>query len=751
MWSHICAVRRLRVTVPQLQRCRRVSSAFPHGFTSPSLDRIQRLRYNSIDREMTRYGKSTIRLQMTLQDLPVQLQQESRNEAPPIVWNVPTKNHNLKLIEPILFHTILSFNYLVNSNGLSEEYISRQRANQKQFLSSLSYLKSPYNNLQVSSICQNLFEEFDIPYVEDEIIESCVSLFLAIAKKSQYTMDDFTKWIKSVVSDNVNDACGHLRNLTNIPESVLVDVLLRTPISKQEFQLQLDMWLQFIKPITIAYIEKYSLIKACFNNLIFYSIHQLPSSLVLLITQSLNFFTDSRSGCQNSIITPDYLNEIIWDLAYNSVRGPPAQSINHIIKAQETLMKYFASDGLEDKKPYQQLTLKSYMAIAMAIDSISHEKAIQIFKIAETRFSKPSKKDLAAYNVVKTFLSSTPEALMSTFNSAAVNYSHVSMLWLVFIRKLGDFHLVNEARSIKIVNEMMKHKDDLIITKDIIAMLIHPIKGLNSFDRFLKKLDKDLVDRYSNILIPKYISMLYKNHSSTLTQSKYPWDQVFEQTSNGFKGFPSTIDYARHLYYTKVKKSPRNIGIMLQGEAICNPENVYNLYKEELKGLPPDSGCIYALMKASTKNDGSGNCILWGDLYAPQVAVHTFKMNVKMEEKDDSRINPDTRLWQQYIRLLSKFDYIEELALLIQWWEKIKFTPNHKTLLMLLQALPPEHSARYISHYEKVRQDSKKVGSHNQAPSDSHHWPWPTAEQVAENTRVPTKKKRSGAIGMCRV
>lgn len=245
--------------------------------------------------------------------------------------------------------------------------------------------------------------------------------------------------------------------------------------------------------------------------------------------------------------------------------------------------------------------------------------------------------------------------------------------------------------------------------------------------------------------------MLYKNHSSLFTQSKYPWDQEFEQTNTGFKGFPSAIDYARHLYYEKLKKSPRNIGIMLQGEAICNPENVYNLYKQELKDVCPDSGCIYALLKASTKKDRSGNLILWGDLYAPQIAVHTFKTNVKMEEKDDSRIYPDTRLWQQYIRLLSKYSYIEELALLIQWWEKIKFTPNHKTLLMLLQALPPEHSTRYVNHYEKVKQDSTKAGIHSQIPSDSLHWPWPTAEQVAEVARTLSNKKRFGPISMCRV
>lgn len=704
--------RRLSVLFENQGLKNQVSSRFNQGLMHKTLDRVHRLNYYAINREVTKYKKTIIEIRPNLQDLLLQLRAEKEGDGDKIEWNfndMKVKN-NQKLLEPVIFHTILSLHNLGLKSSDSNQKLAHER---RQYLKNLIKVNAYADYTELS---KQLLSDLEFKHSQDPCLDYCLAILIHLSKKGKYDEDDYMGWIQSIVAPTVIEACEHLRNLSDIPSFVVVDIILRTPMLKQEFQLQYDLWVEFLKPIVVGYIDKTSKIKSCFENLIFYCIHHNPQSLEPLISTTISFLTNPKSGCQNSIITPEYINDMLWDLALTSVRD--VKSVNWIIKSQELLVKYLG------KEPYKNLSLKGYMAIAMAIDSTSPQKALQIFKIAEQRFSRPHSKDLAVYTVVKTYLSATPDDLLVNFNTAATSYSHLTMLWLVFIKKLHEFSLLNETRSIKLIEEMMKYKETLLISKDIIALLIHPIKSLTKFDEFIQSIDKDLLLRYNNIFIPKYISMLFKNPKTT--RLKHYW---------AGEDYITPVEYARYLYQNRLHKSVRNIGIMLQGEAIHSPETVYALYLQELGEQSPDSGCIFAIMRAAMKSDAQGNIITWGDFFAPQVAVHLFKTNTAKLKQDTLNIYPDTRLWQQYIRLLSRYGYLSELSEIIQWWEQIGYKPDSETLILLLNSIPIEHAERYISHYEKVRADSDKIQTKNNNVNDTFHWPWPTHEELKNSTQ----------------
>lgn len=728
MYRYWSCWRRLNVVNIQFYRHKHRYSGLNQQLLKKTLDRIHRLNYYALTREVHKYNKTKIEISSNLQDLLIYIRAEKEGNLNNIGWkffnsginvkinNKNNSNNNNKLLEFIVFNIILSLYNFGNINTANVSLIRNQTLQRENFMKNL--LKITNNHNHPSQLLLNqLLNKFELNPQHDQCLNyslACLQYCSTRYYGGKYDNQDFLGWIQSICSGTVIDACEHLTSLSNIPSFVLMDIILRTPLLKQEFQLQYDLWIQFLKPIIVGYIDKPTKIKACFNNLIFYCIHHNPSSLLPLLSTTISFLIDPKSGCQNSIITPKYINELLWDLALLSVRDLSNHAINSVIKSQELLIKYLGD------KPYKNLNLKGYMAISMAINSKSPQKSLQIFKIAEERFNKPSNsKELSVYTVVKTYLSTTPEELLINFNSAATNYCHLTMLWLVFIKKLDTFSLLNEIRSVKLIEEMMKYKETLLITKDLIAILIHPIKSMSNFDKFIKLIDQELLHRFNNIFIPKYMSMLYKNYKIADFHHYWQGDDIH-----------SSVEYARYLYKEHLQKSTRNIGIMLQGEAIRSPEHVYQIYQDELGDRAPDSGCIFALMKAAMKTDIHGNVIVWGNLFAPQVAVHIFKVNTAKLKQDNTSIYPDSRLWQQYIRLLSKYGYLSELSEIIQWWEKLSFEPDSKLLLLLLNSLPIEHAKRYIRHYEKVRSDSVKFNTKETKINDTLHWPWPTVEEL---------------------
>ncbi|EGW31863.1 uncharacterized protein SPAPADRAFT_62474 [Spathaspora passalidarum NRRL Y-27907] len=285
--------------------------------------------------------------------------------------------------------------------------------------------------------------------------------------------------------------------------------------------------------------------------------------------------------------------------------------------------------------------------------------------------------------------------------------------------------LLDEKRSLIILAKIVD--TGIIIPKDIVTELLHPVHDLLMLEEMYKLLTNRKTNKknWTSSLLPKYISLLYRNNHDVmrLPQTVFPWDHGIQNQQGKYKGFDSTVEYARYLYWNHVPtKSIYYVGLMLEGEAKANHKNVFSLYKSELldKNLSPNIQCLGVLLQVATK---LGTTQVWNGLTPPQVAINQFQTHVKADASAFG-IMPDDLLWKKYIELLSKYQYISEVSKIMKWWEDLKYNPPKDVLVVLLSALPEEYAKRHIEHISKLKRETKTVAKPN--------WEWPTYEEYED-------------------
>lgn len=770
-------------------------------------DKQHRVLYNNLEREKRLYKKQNITIKPTIPYLLVQIQKESESKVSDIKLSNSISKGQKKdaLLESVVFHMFLVLRLLILRYLPDDENVQRQLQGQRKHLNtildqicyagtSMSYeqriasLEDSYGS-KTSSIIDNFLANLGLRilveepiYHNIEMVFVCFLLLNEIIYEKQYSlMGDVVHWLESICCSNVVKCCESLRNLTNIPPFILADVLLRTPMSLEEYHLQLDIWINFMKQISIYYFRKTKLVKTCFNNLLIYGVLYNSRQLCYAIQETLQFHFNNRTGYNFSVFTDDYLNLLIWKLAFDYTRSNNSEKqkkafIYHIIKAQEIIVKYLSrvSDSLS--KQSVNLRVEGYMGVVLAVSHLSSDKAEKLMRTVEAKHrSFINSKESTSYHFAVLSLSKTPEALLNNFNNAIHQHPRSATLWYGFTKKLQEFGLLNLKRATKILGKLVEDQKQILITKDLFLMLLQPVSSLSDMEVFVSTLnpikgDKDphvkcspLLAAHSNSLLFKYFSILYllaaSNRATTGFVPKSTHIFIANLLESQHIDIPendtlTAIEYARFLYrHAFKKKTSKIVGVMLNGEALLEPEKVYHLYKTELQlnNLSPDESCLSALLKAAS--DGlskADSYVTWDLMYASQIAVSEFRNNVmscieanragdsereSVQSLNDSLIFPSDELWQKYIKLLAKYDYVSELADIFQWWDKLNFVPGSLTLLELLAALPNDFALRHIAHIEKLRSDSIKTTQANHTTSDltpnnnRQNWPWPLLKE----------------------
>ncbi|CAN3363181.1 hypothetical protein DICA3_E07074 [Diutina catenulata] len=537
-----------------------------------------------------------------------------------------------------------------------------------------------------------------------------------------------SRFVTSITGKTVTEACHALAQLTEIPGFVLCDILARTPLSADEFEMQIDIWTRYADVIVAELPQER--VRAAVNNLVYYGtgFWELDSREFLgFITFTIDALTGKFNQLDNGAfqaISPVYtaqqaVNGLMWETVvsfYSRFLHHRRQS-GALVAVFEAMVQKLPSPGTD-------LTLEGLASIVVAVYSQSPTKAQSIWARHPQYLPDPSR----IVSVVNLFICSSPESLMDCFNQLIGSGKSSSLLWLVFIRKLDELGLLTEQRSLLVVEQLAKHHDDTLITKNIVLATLRPVKSYRGFVRYCHCLDQhQLVPQFESVLVPRLLSYLYHHRKNPGPPERFAWDP--EQWDGGYKGFESAVDYARWLYRRLPVKTMSAVGEYLQGESYVAPERVYELYCSEIRvGMTPNALCLSALIRSASKHPYE-----WSarpdqtPLYAPQIAVYEFKRHVA-----SARVSQP--IWQRYIALLAQYNYTDELASVIQWWERLKFVPNPRTLLVLLQNLPQEHAFRLIDHYNKVKRDSEKVPPPKRTPNDTLHWPWPSKLSLQEST-----------------
>lgn len=552
-------------------------------------------------------------------------------------------------------------------------------------------------------ICQRL----DIPVQSGSLQHNVLTKSLSCLSFEPSASElNVLAWVHSLTSSNVTEACRNLTNLSDIPAFVTSDILLRTPVSREELHLQLDVWKTFMGSIGAAYHEKTTHLTSIIHNLAYYSVHYDTQTISDLISLTLNHFTSTTSGYVYKLITTEFVNDLVFSLAYfyiqSSVHNHSAAMA--IIKAQELLVHHIG---------HSKLTQNGYVGVILAIAQVSDGKAQRLFEICQQHHHELS----TFSHMASIYLSSSPEQLLHTFNNGVAQYPKSTALWLVFIKKLQSLELLTEQRCLKMLGEMVDRKQELIISKAVVLTLLQQIESINGIEKLIEILEREqLFELFKNTIMSKYLTLLYRASKDKNVRKPY-LDRIVRNSSN--------LECARFLYLKIERKTPAMVGAMLLGESQFQPQKIYNMYIAELRGKSADEHCILALLRACLKQP-DGEIMVWGKLLAPQVAVHEFKNNVAKRSPpttaSESGIIPSNKLWRAYIHALLKSDYLTELAEVMRWWEQLQFVPSKSTLWKLLRALPKEFAERHIKHANAVPGNANVV----------LEWPWPTLEEFRE-------------------
>lgn len=553
---------------------------------------------------------------------------------------------------------------------------------------------------ELRAIAEPLSIEFDHGTAKESALSLAIS---CLSYDSAANSSNIIAWVRSLTSASITQACQELATLSNIPAFVTSDILLRTPMSNDELFLQIDLWTTFMGSIGQAYHGKTSHTSSIIHNLAYYTIQFEPQALPDLILLTLQYFASTKSGYNHKLLDNVFVNHLVYSLAYYYIRSsnrmtPAAMTV---IRSQELLVQHIS---------HSNLSQEGFIGIVLAIREVSDEKAAKLFEICQSHFHDTS----TFFHMGKIYLSTTPEQLLHSFNSAIAQFPTSATLWLVFVKRLDSLELLTESRAQKLLAEIVSRKDQLILSKDIVLTLLRPIETINGIEKFIKTLeDSSLLHMFRNGVITKYLQLLYRFSGDKNIRKPY-LDRYIHNNTN--------IDCARYLYGNIDRKTTSTIGVMLNGEVGQQPQEIYNMYIEELQGRMADENCLVALLRACEMRP-EGVVMTWGQLYAPQVAVHEFKRHVaKKMSTSHGGIIPSNKLWKLYIQVVHSSGYLAELAEVMRWWEQLLFVPTRSTLMALLNALPREFAERHIKHARSVPTKESTQG-----------WPWPTMEEYREN------------------
>ncbi|CAH2350496.1 hypothetical protein CLIB1423_01S11430 [[Candida] railenensis] len=732
------------------------SHSFQASITRRTLDKHHQSVYHLLNKQRTKYNSKKSTVYPTLDHLLICIKklQEGRLDHVQLVkkFHIHDKKRLNNFIEPLIFHSILSL-YFISTSTFPNSIIDIQDGHLSSIMEQAGVQGSPSSE-SLSEVASH-FDFEVLPHNERAIANLMASVNLIETIFPNYTLSkDIIPWMKTIASPNVTESCNSLTSLLHIPPCVLTDIVLRTPMNKEEYYLQLQIWIDFQAQIAIAYHNHSKHLKSGLTSLIYYGIEHDSNKLPELLASTFQYYngSDRQFGYKHTnFLTKSFLNKLIWDISYNNLRNShnkvPSTEAN-ITKSQEHILKQL-SLMFPGEKPLANLELKGYMGIILAIHKLSSEKAQKLMELAEQKFdpisSNLSSSDSIAYHFTKISLSKSPDRLLYHFNTAADSFSHSSLVWLSFIIKLEESGLLNESRSLKVIKQLVSKQEKILITKDIMLRLLKPLNTLAAIEQLIQALEASEIETltiaHKSSILPKYLRLLYRSISDESPPEFIPRKLLLST----FRTIYSRVEYCRQVYESVEYKTSSLVGIFLSGECNIQPENLYEVYEKELgqNNLLPNEECLVALLNASCTTNSEGECIMWGQMYAPQLAVHEFRKQVMSKSFQDGELNDSTKiyptdhLWLRYIYVLSKYGYVAELSAIMEWWVSIEFIPRSGTLLELLLALPPEFGERHIRHMESVSSSNARLlGEAGESHRTSiNEWPWPSRDKLAEARR----------------
>ena len=291
-------------------RCYSRLNSPQNALLNRTLDRQHRAGYNSLERVATKYRPAQKRqtpLQPIIPHLLVLIRHSSDRLGdisfdPSASLSSKPKPENL--VEPLLF------NITAHIVGLKMP-IDIQRSQIAAIKAHITRLQLPQSQVDITVEIQTflhvLSSKFDIKDHEIDyklLGEAIEGLFALLPLHSAV---DIAQFVASIISPNVKSASACLEQRSNIPSCLHLDMLLRTPLSKEELYLQLEVWRIFHKKLCYFYNTSPKRIALCFDNLVYYSLKYDLSKIASLVAYSLRTFEQTQTR-RSSILLESFFN-----------------------------------------------------------------------------------------------------------------------------------------------------------------------------------------------------------------------------------------------------------------------------------------------------------------------------------------------------------------------------------------------------------------------------------------------------------
>lgn len=490
---------------------------------------------------------------------------------------------------------------------------------------------------------------------------------------------DLLGWISCIMASNVTDACCALRGQSSIPLFISKDILERTPRSDYEVELLIELYQRLdCDNCSIKILENL----ICSTKL---HKHESLEALVNLIVE------------KEKVLSLENLNKLVFLIGERTHKVKSKQYAFTLIRCQRVLI-----DSVEDG--VSSVNATGYFGMAQSLSGASMSRA-RLFleqgqKVMET------KEDHLLMQRTKLALSGSKYELYDNFNSTRFGTATDGQLWSDFFQLSHDFGALTERRSVDFVQQQRGISTLQASQGPVVRTL--PLELLLQMD-----------SGFGNSSICALISKLY-------------------QKTTSLKSLKTGADAARHVFSSLSQPTRSVVGEVLLGESYIDPSQAYTRFTKFVNrycdGVPNEK-CLMSLLFPALNHSG----LKWENRKAPQLAVHEFRKAVKMRLDDRSKpLLASEELWRTYILLCGRCDYQYELTEVFEAWEQLRFSPDKKTLGMLLGAVPDGVGERIRSHGVKYLCPD----THDEIETDV--WDWPSKKEIGHWRHTITKKMLNG-------
>ncbi|CAK9439001.1 uncharacterized protein LODBEIA_P32250 [Lodderomyces beijingensis] len=648
---------------------------------------------NVLYQKLTQHGQHTVRIQPRIEYAPLYLKVLNSGLSYRIDDSVLVKRSREKLLvllESVTFHVFCVLECLKNGKEVHQIHVGFfERVIERLGSDSMGAETSPISDAKL------LAESFCVP--SSPILVEAIRCFHKVTESLRQFqgVQCITSWIQILASPSLTAALVQEAD-QELPAFVVHDIMNRTPLYREEFIAQFDLWMANTAYIAAQKWDQISAVKASIRSLVRHSVMFEPSCLLPLVTNIDQAFKFKSHG-SNSKLSALFLGELMWDIASLSFKH---QHVSWLVLADA--QKYLMSLVPVKKDGHKDLSLKGYLGIAVVMSRVSQDKASQIFKVAERRYPghARSKKEQVAFDVACIWLARDAESAVNCFKEGVETNQESCKLWIAMVQKLRALGAMNEERARILFQRFAE--SNAKVAGDFITELIRPVRSMALFEEMQQRLSTPLGPPKKHLFVGKYLQLL-SDQSASGSHCHAP--------SNGNS---EPHEHMAHLFAQCPEKSIHLTSAYLRALLSVAPQSVFDVYRKEVlePGHLPNATCLEVLLELAIKYDRHTLTNSLG--HVPQFAIHEFQKNVK-SSRDSWGIFPSNKMWRSYITLLANHEYVSELSKVMKWWLDIRFEPERKTLMELLAALPFDFAERHITHHEKA--------------NSSQDWDWPSMRE----------------------